>query len=224
MIRHSVCTGRTFSTSSIQREVIQAQGHTGSNQNCTVSRSAGCAVMTAATAAPGPAFPAGSRALGGPPGHEHRGQAKRYQRQRNRAPPVLPEGGQAVAALPPGPEDAKQQEDGASDLADPAHGLRLALPQLLGHPAFIDLRTAGHHASRTRSTSVPARSAAAAQAASTPSPAHGLIGRGPRPVLAWISRPAVIGPTWSGWRFTPALPPPPAGRRDTHNRPSTAPM
>ena len=33
MIRQSVRTGRTFSTSSIQREVIQAQGHSGSNQN-----------------------------------------------------------------------------------------------------------------------------------------------------------------------------------------------
>ena len=33
MIRQSVRTGRTFSTSSIQREVIQAHGHSGSNQN-----------------------------------------------------------------------------------------------------------------------------------------------------------------------------------------------
>src|ERR1700728_115259 len=37
MIRQSALTGRTFSTSSIQREVIQAQGHSGSNQNCTSS-------------------------------------------------------------------------------------------------------------------------------------------------------------------------------------------
>ncbi len=37
MIRQSVRTGRTFSTSSIHREVIQAHGHSGSNQNCTVS-------------------------------------------------------------------------------------------------------------------------------------------------------------------------------------------
>src|SRR5215831_18577859 len=59
MIRHLVCTGRTCSTSSIQREVIQAQGHTGSNQNCTVSRSAGCAVMIAATLRPGRPFPPG---------------------------------------------------------------------------------------------------------------------------------------------------------------------
>ncbi len=42
MIRQSVCTGRTFSTSSIQREVIQAQGHTGSNQNWTLSCSGAC--------------------------------------------------------------------------------------------------------------------------------------------------------------------------------------
>ena len=34
MIRQSTRTGRTFSTSSIHREVIQAQGHSGSNQNC----------------------------------------------------------------------------------------------------------------------------------------------------------------------------------------------
>jgi hypothetical protein len=32
-MRHSVCTGRTFSTSSIHREVIHAQGQSGSNQN-----------------------------------------------------------------------------------------------------------------------------------------------------------------------------------------------
>ena len=37
MIRQSVRTGRTFSTSVIQREVIQAQGHSGSNQNWTSS-------------------------------------------------------------------------------------------------------------------------------------------------------------------------------------------
>ena len=47
MIRQSVCTGRTFSTSSIQREVIQAQGHTGSNQNWTFSCSGACALMLA---------------------------------------------------------------------------------------------------------------------------------------------------------------------------------
>ena len=50
MIRQSVRTGLTFSTSSIQREVIQAQGHSGSNQNCTSSFSA-CSVTTAPTAA-----------------------------------------------------------------------------------------------------------------------------------------------------------------------------
>ena len=37
MIRQSARTGRTSSTSCIQREVIQAQGHSGSNQNCTSS-------------------------------------------------------------------------------------------------------------------------------------------------------------------------------------------
>ena len=49
MIRQSVRTGRTFSTSSIQREVIHAQGHNGSNQNCTFSADCACSVMIAAT-------------------------------------------------------------------------------------------------------------------------------------------------------------------------------
>jgi len=35
MTCHRTCTGRTFSTSSIQREVIQAQGQMGSNQKST---------------------------------------------------------------------------------------------------------------------------------------------------------------------------------------------
>src|SRR5258708_4936586 len=52
MIRQSARTGRTFSTSSIQREVIQAQGHTGSNQNCTFSRTSGCAVTLAGNRRP----------------------------------------------------------------------------------------------------------------------------------------------------------------------------
>ena len=55
MIRQSTYTGRTCSTSSIQREVIQAQGHSGSNQNCTSS--SGCPVMLAATASPARVFP-----------------------------------------------------------------------------------------------------------------------------------------------------------------------
>src|ERR1700686_1272416 len=55
MIRQSVRTGRTFSTSSIQREVIQAQGHSGSNQNCTSS--SGCPVTSAATAPRARVFP-----------------------------------------------------------------------------------------------------------------------------------------------------------------------
>ncbi len=51
MIRQSARTGRTFSTSVIQREVIQAQGQSGSNQNCTSSRGCVCAVTLAATPA-----------------------------------------------------------------------------------------------------------------------------------------------------------------------------
>src|SRR5215471_7414612 len=49
MIRQSARTGRTFSTSSIQREVIQAHGHSGSNQNCTSSRDCAWSVMNAPT-------------------------------------------------------------------------------------------------------------------------------------------------------------------------------
>ena len=52
----------------------------------------------------------------------------------------------------------------------------------------------------------PVVRAAAAQAASTPRPAHGLIGRWRRPVLAWISSPAVIGPICCRCRATPGLP------------------
>src|SRR5215813_2957602 len=59
MIRQSGRTGRTFSTSSIQREVIQAQGHTGSNQNCTFSRASGCAVTLAGNRRPRPGIPGG---------------------------------------------------------------------------------------------------------------------------------------------------------------------
>src|SRR5262249_47589556 len=84
MTRHSVCTGRTCSTSSIQREVIQAQGHTGSNQNCTISRSAGCAVMIAATLRRGPPFPAGKggRKMAG----QCAGRCRRTGERRSRPP------------------------------------------------------------------------------------------------------------------------------------------
>src|SRR5260370_17163760 len=40
-----VCTGRTFSTSSIHREAIHAHGHSGSNQKSTCVRSC-CAMHT----------------------------------------------------------------------------------------------------------------------------------------------------------------------------------
>src|ERR1700760_4970338 len=59
MIFHSVCTGRTFSTSRIQREVIQAHGHRGSNQNCTSCVNGDCSVMPGATLSPGGLFPGG---------------------------------------------------------------------------------------------------------------------------------------------------------------------
>ena len=44
MIRQSVCTGRTFSTSWIHRDVIHAHGQSGSNQNCTSSGPCGSAM------------------------------------------------------------------------------------------------------------------------------------------------------------------------------------
>src|SRR5258708_24534714 len=71
MIRQSARTGRTFSTSSIQREVIQAQGHTGSNQNCTFSRTSGCAVTLAGNRRPHSPIPrtgGGGRPRGSPRG------------------------------------------------------------------------------------------------------------------------------------------------------------
>src|SRR5438105_2067009 len=51
MMRQSVSTGRTFSTSSIHRDVIHAHGQIGSNQNWTFSRSSDCpaVLMNAAT-------------------------------------------------------------------------------------------------------------------------------------------------------------------------------
>src|ERR1700689_2120559 len=57
MIRQSTRTGLTCSTSSIQRDVIQAHGHRGSNQNCTSSRSEGFAVTHAATTSVTGLFP-----------------------------------------------------------------------------------------------------------------------------------------------------------------------
>jgi len=55
-------------------------------------------------------------------------------------------------------------------------------------------------ASRRWSSTPPTASAAPAQPASTPRPAHGLIGRSWRPVVAWMASPAVMGPTCSRWR------------------------
>ena len=53
----TVCTSRTCSTSSIQRDVIQAQGHSGSNQKSTVSTVCD-SVMHASTARDASPFPA----------------------------------------------------------------------------------------------------------------------------------------------------------------------
>ncbi len=58
MTDHVTSTGRTFSTSIIQREVIHAQGHRGSNQNSAVLRSDMASILPsgrADSAVPGPA-------------------------------------------------------------------------------------------------------------------------------------------------------------------------
>jgi hypothetical protein len=70
---------------------------------------------------------AASRAWRGPPGHEHGGKTQQDQRERDRAPPVLPEGSKAMGAHAPSPEDAEKQENGADSLANPTHGPRLSL-------------------------------------------------------------------------------------------------
>jgi len=66
---------------------------------------------------------------GGPPGHEHKGKTRQThhdQRERYRAPPVLPEGTEPMGALAAGPEHAEQQENGADNQADPTHSARLS--------------------------------------------------------------------------------------------------
>ena len=70
-----------------------------------------------------------SRAWRGPPGREHSDEAQQYQRQGNWAPPVLPEGTKAMAALTPCPEDAEKEKNGADDLANPTHSLK-TIPRL----------------------------------------------------------------------------------------------
>src|SRR5262249_46215774 len=70
-----------------------------------------------------------SRARRGPPGHKRKTkthQTHHYQRERYRAPPVLPEGTESMGAHAPGPEDAEQQEDGADNQADPTHDLKVS--------------------------------------------------------------------------------------------------
>jgi len=47
---------------------------------------------------------------------------------------VVPEGGKAMGALAPSPEDAKKQEDGTNDLANPTHSLE---PNLRCPPACL---------------------------------------------------------------------------------------
>ena len=77
----------------------------------------------------GPAASGGRRR---PPGYEHRGKTQQYQGERNGAPPVFPKGSESIGALTPGRKDAKKQDSGAHDLANPTHVqrlfLRLAVP------------------------------------------------------------------------------------------------
>jgi hypothetical protein len=62
-----------------------------------------------------------SRSWRGPPGHKHGGKTKQDQSQRNRAPPVLPEGTKTMAGLAPCPEDADKQDNDTRDLASSTH-------------------------------------------------------------------------------------------------------
>ena len=61
------------------------------------------------------------------PGREDGGKTQQYQRERNRTPPVLPEGAKTVVGLTPDPEDAGEQEDGPHNMANSTHSVRLAL-------------------------------------------------------------------------------------------------
>ena len=60
-------------------------------------------------------------------GCEDGGKAQQYQHERNRTPPVLPEGAKTVIGLTPNPEDAEEQENCPHNFANSTHNLRLAL-------------------------------------------------------------------------------------------------
>ncbi len=79
--------------------------------------------------------PAASRIWRGPPGHEYSGKTQQYQRERNRTPPVLPEGSKTMVALTPNPEDAEKQENGADNLANPTHSLKTIPADVLARVA-----------------------------------------------------------------------------------------
>ena len=63
---------------------------------------------------------------GSPARDEQRGQAQEDQHEGYRTPPVLPQGGQAVAGFTARPEDPQQQHKGADDLPGSTHRARLA--------------------------------------------------------------------------------------------------
>src|SRR5436190_11956786 len=99
---------------------------------------------------------AASRARRGSPGHEHGGKTQQDQRERNRAPPVLPEGSKAMGAHAPSPEDAEKQESGASNLANPTHDPK-AIPAAITPTVGAALTgvTARRHAQRATAVAAP---------------------------------------------------------------------
>src|SRR5580700_7203909 len=61
----------------------------------------------------------------GPPGDEQGRGSEDDEGERDWTPPVLPQRGEAVAGLAPGPENAEEQHEGGGELSGPAHAPRL---------------------------------------------------------------------------------------------------
>src|SRR5260370_449675 len=112
-----------------------------------------------------------SRRLRSPPSYEPEAEAhnsEQHQGKRNRAPPLLPEGGNAMTGLTPGPEDANKQDGGARNLKGSTHNAenispaREATPRpVASHPEVIrSARTssgAGTAAASAEGRCVPGR-------------------------------------------------------------------
>ncbi len=114
--------------------------------------------LTRAVARLGRPTPASSRTWRGPPGHEYSGKTQQYQRERNRAPPVLPEGSKTMVALTPDPEEPEKQENDADNLANPTHSPKIIPADVLARVAADYGRTSGWAAALASrdSTSTPA--------------------------------------------------------------------